>query len=57
MSMEVIMVALVIIFGTLMVMNAVYDRVVFWGWGMYNRWKYPLVLTLADYVNLQDDDV
>jgi len=35
MSMEVIMVAGVIIVSTLLVMNAVYDRFTFWAWGVW----------------------
>ena len=54
MSMEVVLVAMLIIFSTMLVMNLVYDRLCFWVIGVYSRWKYPLVLTLGDYISMDD---
>ena len=54
MGMEVVIAAGVIIFSVLLVMQAVYDRVVFWVMGVYSKWKYPRSLTLGDYISLDD---
>jgi len=57
MSMEVVLVAMLIILSTLLVMNLVYDRLTFWMWEKYSKWKYPRSLTLGDYISLDEVEV